>query len=65
MDYRSFYLHYENGVWISDLDTIHIIKQDFVKTLEECIEISYHEWLQRPVFMKTKQAFLNMFSTLM
>lgn len=65
MDYRSFYLHYENGVWISDLDTIHIIEQDFVKTLEECIEISYHEWLQRPVFMKIKQAFLNMFSTLM
>ncbi|SES99761.1 cardiolipin synthase [[Clostridium] polysaccharolyticum] len=65
MDYRSFYLHYENGVWISDKTVVGKIKADMDKTLEQCEEVSYEEWLQRPLFMKMKQVFLNMFSTLM
>lgn len=65
MDYRSFYLHYENGVWISDAETVHIIKEDIDRTLEQCQEVTYEEWLSRPVVMKMQQAFLNMFSTLM
>lgn len=65
MDYRSFYLHYENGVWISDVDSIRVIKEDIEETLQVCKEIKYEEWVERPLSMKMKQAFLNMFSTLM
>lgn len=65
MDYRSFYLHYENGVWISDYDTIGIIKKDLLDTMEQCREVSYDEWKNRPLIVKLQQGFLNVFSTLM
>lgn len=65
MDYRSFYLHYENGVWISDRDVVKTIKDDLDCTLEQCVEITYQEWSERSAFMKIEQGFLNMFATLM
>lgn len=65
MDYRSFYLHYENGVWISDKEAIQVIKQDILETFKVCKEVTYEEWMERPLVMKIQQAFLNMFSTLM
>ncbi|SFR90782.1 cardiolipin synthase [Anaeromicropila populeti] len=65
MDYRSFYLHYENGVWICNNEVIQTVKEDLVSAMEESHEITYEEWRSRPFFMKVKQAVLNMFSTLM
>lgn len=65
MDYRSFYLHYENGIWMYDPKIINTIREDFENTLSQCVEVSYEEWKNRPLGMKMKQAFLNMFSTLM
>lgn len=48
MDFRSYYLHYECGVWMHDVDCIHDIKQDFenifkashLVTLEECLKVN-------------------------
>lgn len=65
MDYRSFYLHYECGLWMSNKDVIDIIKDDLIKTMDESIEISYQEWKNRPWYLKVYQRILNMFSTLM
>lgn len=65
MDYRSFYLHYENGVWISDSNVIAEIKNDLEKTFEESKEITYEEWCNRPLKMKMQQSVINLFSTLM
>lgn len=65
MDYRSFYLHYENGVWFSDQHAMSMIEEDVKNTLEQCEEIQYADWLKRPFLMKVKQAVLNTFSTLM
>lgn len=64
MDYRSFYLHYENGVWIANKQVISEIKKDFEQTFAQCREISYEEWCQRPVSMQVQQTVLNLFSTL-
>ena len=64
MDYRSFYLHYENGVWFANQNVGSMIKKDFEDTFTECIEITYEEWVARPVTMKAKQAVLNLFSTM-
>lgn len=63
MDYRSFYLHYECGVWICNRDAIKDIHEDLVKTFEECKEITYEEWKRRPILMKLYQYILNVFST--
>lgn len=65
MDYRSFYLHYECGVWICDKATVDVIKDDLLKTMEQCHEISYEEWKKRPLILKLYQMVLNLFSTLM
>ena len=64
MDYRSFYLHYENGVWFANQNVVSMIKKDFEDTFTECIEITYEEWKARPLSVKAKQAVLNVFSTM-
>ena len=64
MDYRSFYLHYENGVWIYDEDMIRTILSDFSDTFEKSREVTFEEWENRPLWLKIIQAFLNIFATL-
>lgn len=65
MDYRSFHLHYECGVWICDRGTVKVIKDDLLKTMKQSREITYEEWKNRPLTMKIQQLFLNLLSTLM
>lgn len=36
LDYRSLYLHFECGVWMSDTECISAIKDDFEKTFAQC-----------------------------
>ncbi len=65
MDYRSFYLHYENGVCMSNRDVIEGIRKDFEKTLQVCHEFTYEEWKSRPLILKIYQNVISLFSTLM
>ncbi len=65
MDYRSFHLQYECGAWFCDKTTVNIVKDDLLKTMEECREVTYEEWKKRPLILKVQQLFLNLFSTLM
>ena len=65
MDYRSFFLHYECGLWMCNPEVIHVIKDDLVKTMEVSEEISYQQWKNRPWQLKAYQRILNLFSTLM
>ncbi len=64
MDYRSFYLHYENGVWMSGDAIQETVRKDFFDTFEISKEITYEEWLNRPYSWKLVQPLLNLFSTL-
>ena len=36
LDYRSLYLHFENGVYLFGGDAVHEVKRDFMETLEKC-----------------------------
>ena len=64
MDYRSFYLHFENAVWITENDIMADIYKDFIATFDISEEISYDAWLKRPLKDKLLQPVFNMFSTL-
>ncbi len=64
MDYRSFYLHYENGVWVYDEEFLQKVKNDFEKTFRQCKEITLREWEERPFFRKMIQHILHVFDTL-
>ncbi len=65
MDYRSFYLHYECGLWMCNREVIDIIKDDLMNTMDISLEITYQDWKNRPWYLKTYQRILNLFSTLM
>ena len=65
MDYRSFYLHYENAVWMYDKKIVDEITKDFLDTVKQSREISYEEWKKRSFKIKVWQQILNLFSTLM
>ncbi len=65
MDYRSFHLQYECGVWICNKEVTDRIRMDLLSTMEECKEVTYEEWKNRPLYIKLYQMVLNLFSTLM
>ncbi len=65
MDYRSFYLHYECGLWMCNKEVIDVIKTDLLETMENSFQVSYMEWKNRPWQLKVCQPVLNLFSTLM
>ena len=64
MDYRSFYLHYENGVWIYDEEVRSAIVEDFEETFAQSKEITYEEWKNRPMSRKFIQHILHVFDML-
>lgn len=64
MDYRSFYLHYENGVWIYDETFRRQVEKDFMDTFAVSEEISFEQWKKRPLKRRIIQHLLNVFDTL-
>lgn len=65
MDYRSFYLHFENGVWICASPALQDIKADFMDMFSISEEIHYEDWKQRPLYTKLAQSVLRIFAPLM
>lgn len=65
MDYRSFHLQYECGLWICNREVVDKIREDLLRTIEQCREITYEQWKSRPWYLKSYQRVLNLFSTLM
>lgn len=48
MDYRSFYLQFENGVWLCGDPSVLAVRDDFLTTLERCQEITPHDCKKIP-----------------
>ena len=40
LDFRSLYLHFECGVWMCGTSAVAEIKEDFLRTLEVCEEMT-------------------------
>lgn len=65
MDYRSFYLHFENGVWICGSSVIQDIKEDILKTMDQCEEIILEKWNKRPWYQKVSELIFRIFAPLL
>lgn len=65
MDYRSFYLHYECGVFMSDTPAVMDIKEDILDMIKKSEEITYEKWRRRPIWQKIVQWVLKLFSPLL
>lgn len=64
-DYRSYFLHFENGVWMYKSSAILDCKKEFMQTLDLCHEVTYEEYMKTNVFIRVMRSILNLFSPLM
>lgn len=64
MDYRSFFLHFENGVWICGSPVLNDIKEDLLDIFAVSEEINLAEWKNRPKRTKFGQNVLRIFAPL-
>lgn len=65
LDYRSLFLHFENGVWMYRTSCIEDIQQDFLNTLEQCEEITLRKTRRLSVFGYLYRSILRVFAPLM
>lgn len=64
MDYRSLYLHFENGIYMEDVDEIKNIKKDTIETMAKCHEVTLAE-SKTGFFKSIFTAALRLFAPLM
>ena len=65
MDYRSFFFHFECGVWISNCQTVTDIKEHLIETINKSEEIVLETWSKRSFLTKAKQFMLHLFAPFM
>lgn len=65
MDYRSMFLHFENGVLLYDTSSVADIKADFLDTQEKSIQITYEDCLKVPLYRRMFRGILRVFATLL
>ena len=53
LDFRSLYLHFENGVFIYDNPEVQKVEEDFQNTLAKCHKVTVTEVRNRGILMKT------------
>lgn len=64
-DFRSFYLHFENGVFMHGSEAVREVKQDYEDMLNDCVEITA-DWCESvSVLSRFCCSFLKLFSPLM
>ncbi|MBR3204335.1 cardiolipin synthase [Candidatus Saccharibacteria bacterium] len=63
LDYRSLYLHFENGIYMEEIKEIKEIKKDFDNTFKDCRPISKKE-TEAGFFKNIWQAILRLFAPL-
>ena len=65
MDFRSLYLHFEDGVWIYRNQVIYDIKKDFTDTLEYCNPVSLELCRGRNIAVRAMQSILRLFAPML
>lgn len=65
IDYRSLYLHLENGVLLINDKEIAEMKKDFLKSISESKEIKYETWKNRSILLKLFEFLCRIFSPLL
>ncbi len=65
MDYRSFFMHYECGVWMYKCTPLRDIRDDFLTTLEVCKEIRIEDYKDFKWYNALVGSVLRLFAPLM
>ena len=64
LDYRSFYLQFENGVWLCGTDSVEAVRDDFLETIPLCQELTLDDCAPRNLWARFKRSILRLFSPL-
>ncbi|NLW60605.1 MAG: cardiolipin synthase [Firmicutes bacterium] len=65
MDYRSFNLQFENGVWICGAPVLKAIKEDILATFAVSEEIDLAAWQRRSWLVKSLEGVFRLFAPLL
>ena len=65
MDYRSFIMHFECGVWMCDNKTVYDIKEHFNTLLLQCEEMTLRKMKKSTILTRLKRAILHFFAPFM
>ena len=65
MDFRSFYLHFEDGIWLYKSKALLELKDDFLDTLKKCKEITIEDCKKDGLFKRFMRVILKTFAPLM
>lgn len=65
MDFRSYYQHYECGVWMHNVDCIQDIKSDFEQIFKVSHLVTLEECIMTNSFLKVYRNILKVFSPIM
>lgn len=63
MDYRSLYLHFENGIYMENVKEIINLKKDMTETLKSCKELKNKD-VKSGLFKRIWQSILRLFAPL-
>ncbi len=65
LDYRSLFLHFEDGVWLCEAPCIRDIRRDFLDTLKVCEPISIRRFKHLNILLQLYRSILRVFAPLM
>lgn len=65
LDFRSLFLHFENGVWMCQTPCIQDIKEDFLQTLKKSEKVSLRKSRRLNLLLQFYRSVLRMFAPLM
>lgn len=65
MDYRSMFLHFEDGVWLCGQRTVLDVRDDFLDTQEKCREITLERCREHSLPRRLLRSVLRVFAPLM
>ena len=65
LDFRSLFLHFENGVWMCKTDCIQDIKEDFLRTLKQSEKVGLRKSRRMNLPVQFYRSILRMFAPLM
>lgn len=65
LDYRSLYLHFEDGVWMYKNEVIQDIRQDFVETLYYCSSVDLQFCRERNIMIRGVQSVMRLLAPML
>ena len=65
LDYRSLYHHFENGCFMADCQAVVEIKNDLIRTMGECRDVTDQYCTGRSAYLRLGQLFMRLFAGLL